>query len=151
MWINCKYTCIPSFLNLLPIPPPSHPSRSSQSTRLSFLCYTATSHYLCVLHMVMYIFQSTLSIHPPLSFPTVSTVHSLCLCLYSFPANRFIGTIFLDSMYMHYYTIFIFLFMTYFTPCNRFQICPPQFKWLKFVPFYGWVIFHCIYVPPFLY
>ena len=27
----------------------------------------------------------------------------------------------------------------------------PQFNWLKFVPFYGWVIFHWIYVSQLLY
>ena len=39
------------YIYLLPLEPPchtppSHPSRSSQSTRLSSLCYAATSHYL---------------------------------------------------------------------------------------------------------
>ena len=28
---------------------------------------------------------------------------------------------------------------------------PPQKNWLKFVPFYSWVIFHCMYVPQPLY
>ena len=44
----------------------------------------------------------------------------------------------------------VFLFLTYFTLYNR---LPPRFNWRKFVPFKGWVIFHCIYVPwlyPFL-
>ena len=59
--------------------PPSHPSRWSQSTRLSSVCYTATSQYLLALHMVMYIFQcySLSSSHPILSplGPQVSSVH----------------------------------------------------------------------------
>ena len=38
-------------------PPHSHPSRSSQSSELSYLCYTATSHWLSVLHMVVYMCQ----------------------------------------------------------------------------------------------
>ena len=38
-WISHKYT----YVSCLPLPTPSHPSRLSQSTRLSFLCYTATS------------------------------------------------------------------------------------------------------------
>ena len=45
-------------------------------------------------------FQATLSVHLTFSFPAVSKVYSLCLCPYSCPANRFISTIFLDSMYM---------------------------------------------------
>ena len=40
-----------------PAHPPSHPSRSSQSTRMSSLYCTATSHQLSVLNMVMHIFQ----------------------------------------------------------------------------------------------
>ena len=44
-----NYTYIPSLLDL-PLLPPSHPSRSSQSTRLGSLCYTATSHQLSILY-----------------------------------------------------------------------------------------------------
>ena len=45
---------------LLSHPPPNTPSllyRSSQSTELSSLCYTAGSHLLSSLHMVVYICQ----------------------------------------------------------------------------------------------
>ena len=44
MWISCKYIYIPALLSLPPTTPQSHPSRSSQSVGLSFLCYTGTSH-----------------------------------------------------------------------------------------------------------
>ena len=46
----------------------AHPSRLSQSARLSSLCYTAASHQLSVLHVIMYL-NATLSICPILSFP----------------------------------------------------------------------------------
>ena len=77
-------------------PPTSHPSRISQSTKLSSLCCIAASHQLSTLHMVVYICQcySLNSSHSP--FPAVSTSPSLLLHLYSCPANRFICTIFLD-------------------------------------------------------
>ena len=39
-------------------PPPSHPSSSSQSTQLSSLYYTACSHQLPILHMVVNICRS---------------------------------------------------------------------------------------------
>ena len=52
------YTYIPSLLDLPPIPPQSHPSRSSQRTELNFLRFTAGSHCLSVLYMVVYICQS---------------------------------------------------------------------------------------------
>ena len=78
------YIYIPSHLSL----PPnslSHPSRSSQITRLGFLCYIASSHCLSILHIIVNICQCyflNLS-HPylPLLCPQV---HSLHLCLHSF-------------------------------------------------------------------
>ena len=39
----------------LPFPTPSHLSRLSESTGLSWLCHTANSHLLSILHMVMYV------------------------------------------------------------------------------------------------
>ena len=42
MWTSHKCTHIPS--SWASFPSPFYPSRSSQSTRLSFLCFTATSH-----------------------------------------------------------------------------------------------------------
>ena len=49
--ISHMYTYTASLLSLPPSqPPPSHPSRSSQSAKLSSPCDTAASCYLCVLH-----------------------------------------------------------------------------------------------------
>ena len=94
--------------------PSPHP-RSSQSTRLGSLCNTATSHWLSILHTIVYICLCYF-LHLPHSLLNALCpwVHSLCLHLYSFPANRFINTIFLDSIYMCEYTIFVFLFLTSF-------------------------------------
>ena len=39
----CSFPLKPPFC---PPPTPSHPSRSSQSTQLGSLCYTATSYWL---------------------------------------------------------------------------------------------------------
>ena len=44
----------------LPLPIPSHRSRSSQSMELSSLCCTTASHYLSVLHVVVYIWEGPL-------------------------------------------------------------------------------------------
>ena len=48
------------------------------------------------------------------------------------------------NIHMHWYAIFIFLSLTYFTLYNRLWVHPPHQNWLKCVPFYGWVIFHCV-------
>ena len=42
--VSYIYMYIPSLLSLPPTPPPAHPSRSSQSTRVSSLWYRAASH-----------------------------------------------------------------------------------------------------------
>ena len=86
-------------------PPPFHPTpishlvRSSLSSKLTSLCHTAASHQLSISHTVGYICQfqslSSSSLYPP----PHSHTNSLHLCLYSCPENRFIGTIFLDSLH----------------------------------------------------
>ena len=82
-----------------PYPTPlGHPLDDLGSARQGFLCYIATSHQLSILHMGVYICLCNFihSSHPllPLLCPQV---HSLHLHFYSFPAHRFINTIFLDS------------------------------------------------------
>jgi len=99
MQMSHNYTRIPFLLSLPPLPHP-HPPRSSQGTRLGSPCYAATSHQLSVLHKGVYICQcyflhSSHSFIPPLC-PQVPSLY-----LYSFPTNRFINAIFLNSIYMH--------------------------------------------------
>ena len=99
--IRYKYTYIPSLLSLPPNST-SHPSRSSQSSRLGSLCCTATSHQPSTLHKIEYICQCYfLHLSHSLPPPLCPQVHSLHLHIHSFPANRFINTIFLNSIYMH--------------------------------------------------
>ena len=72
--------------------------RSSQSTKVSSLCYTAASHQLSISHMVEYICQS----QSPNSLP-VPSCPRVCFVrpkLYFCPANRFICNIFLYLTYM---------------------------------------------------
>ena len=56
---------------------------------------------------------------PPAPSRPVSTSLSHHLCLYSCLTNRFTNTIFLDSIYMRNYMIFVFLFLTDFTLYDR--------------------------------
>ena len=60
----------------------------------------------------------------------------LCFC----SANKSTSTIFLDSMNKWYYEILAFLFLTYFTLCDRLWVPPHPCKWHYFAPFYGWVV-----------
>ena len=58
MSISYKYTHVPSLLNFSPTPYSIHLSRSSQSTGLISLCYTAASHQLAILHVIyIHMFQ----------------------------------------------------------------------------------------------
>ena len=95
-WTSCKYTYVPSLLNLPAPPAPSHPSRLSQGTGLGWTpcvmyqlatgCFTRGNAYVPML----------LSIHPTLSFPwcVYKSILYVCVFLYSCPAKRFISTIF---------------------------------------------------------
>ena len=115
------YTC-----PLLPesashFPPCPTPLGCHRALGLSSLHHTENSHWLSILHLVVLCLSTTLgSSHPLL----LLCPHEcpLCLFLHCCPANRFISTIFLDSIYMHGYDIFLFL--TYFTLYNRLQIHP---------------------------
>ena len=61
---------------------------------------TAGSHWLSLLHMLVYLFQACSQFIPLSPSSLCPCVHSLHLHLYSCPANMFICTIFLDSTYM---------------------------------------------------
>ena len=47
---------------------------------------------------------------------------------------------------MHWYTVLVFFFLTYFILYNRLQLHLIRTD-LKWVLFNRWVIFHCVYVP----
>ena len=66
----------PPSQNSLPCPSPSHLSRLSQSPCLSSLSHTANSHWLSLLHMVMYV-SILLSPYIPLLPPPLALSVSL--------------------------------------------------------------------------
>ena len=113
------------YIYSLPLVPPFHSPpylfRSLQSTEgcIASLCYTATFHQPSIFHIVVYIWQCQFLHSSHLLLPQLCPqIHSLYLHFPSFPSNRLISNIFLDSIYMHYY-IFVFLFLNYFTLYNR--------------------------------
>ena len=75
MSISYKYTHVPSLLNFSPTPYSIHLSRSSQSTGLISLCYTAASHQLAILHVIyIHMFQRYSQCFPFLSAPPWSAM-----------------------------------------------------------------------------
>ena len=111
-WVNHKYAYIlPSWTST-----PSHPSRLSQSTVLNSLLYNNFPLVICFTYGKVYVSVLLSQFGPPSPYPVVSKVCSLCLRLYSCPTNMFIGTVFLDSIYVCVNVqYFVFLFLTYFT------------------------------------
>ena len=71
-------------------------------------------------------FNTILPNHPPLLLPQSPKDCSIHLCLFCCLAYKVIVTIFLNSIYMHYYTVLVFLFLAYFTLYNRLQFHPPH-------------------------
>ena len=100
-WISHRYTNVSSLPS-----PTSSPPLGCQSTWLSSPWHTASSYWLSIPCILMYKFpyHSLLSPHPVL--PTLCPqACSLYLRFHCCLANRFISTIFPDSIYMLIYNI----------------------------------------------
>ena len=91
--------------------------------RFFFFCM----YFFFVSYMILYMFQchSPKSSHPH-SLPQNPKDCSIHLCLFCCLAYRVIVTFFLNSIYMHQYTVLVFFFLAYFTLYNRLQFHPPH-------------------------
>ena len=90
--------CAPSMMNFPPASTPSQPSRSSRSTGLKSLWWTAASHQLSALHVVVHICQCYSLGFSPLLCPKF--ILYVWVSTPTCPANGFIRIIFLDSTYI---------------------------------------------------
>ena len=127
------YMCphISSLLHLpdiLPIPPLQVVTK--HRTDLSVLC-GCFPLAICFTFGTVYMSMPLSHFVPayPSPFPCPQ-VHSLHLHLYSCPTPRFFRTFFffLDSIYMCQHTVFVFLFLIYFTLYDRLQVHSPHYK-----------------------
>ena len=118
--IGHRYTCVPLILN-----PASHfPSHPGLFRSAGFGCPARCFELALAIsftsgnaHLSMLFSQIIL----PSPSPTVQkSVLYICVS-FCCPACRNVGTIFLNSIYIHEYTVFVFLFLTYFTLYNRLQ------------------------------
>ena len=126
-WIRHRYTCVPhpEPSSLLPphTIPPGRPSAPAPSIQ-----YRASNlDWRLVSYMILYVFQchSPKSSHP-LPLPESPKDCSIHQCLFCCLVHRVIVTIFLNSIYMRYYTVLVFFFLAYFTLYNRLQFHPPH-------------------------
>ena len=124
------------------------PQVHSSAPALSTLSHASNLDWWSISHMIIYMFQcySVKSSHPRL-LPQSPKVCALHLCLFCCLTYTVPVSIFLNSIYMHQYTVLVFFFLTYFTMYNRLQFHPPHLNWFKCILFNGWVILHCVYVP----
>ena len=104
-----------------------HPSGSSHCTRPKHLSHASNLGWWSVSPLIVYLLQcySLRRSHPHLlpKSPKVCSVH---LCLFFCFAHRVILTIFLNSIYMHQYTVLVFIFLACFTLYNGLQFHPPH-------------------------
>ena len=126
-WICHRYTRVPhpepsSLLppHTIPLGRPSAPAPSNQYHALNL-------DWRLVSYMILYMFQchSPKSSHP-LPLPQSPKDCSMHPCLFCCLVYKIIVTIFLNSIYMHYYTVLVFFFLAYFTLYNRLQFHPPH-------------------------
>ena len=106
------YKCPPSWTSLLPPHSTSHPSGSSQCT--GFECPVSCIELGLVIYFTYGNIRASMlfsQIIPPSPSPTSPKVCTLCL--FCSLAYRVIVTIFLNSIYMCYYTLFVFFFLTH--------------------------------------
>ena len=126
------YPHISSLLHLpptLPIPPLQVVTQHQADLPVLCGCFPLASYFT-----FSSIYKSMSLSHFVPAYPSPSPcpqVHSLVgLHLYSRPAPRFFMTICFsfDSIYMYQHTVFVFLFLTYFTLYDRLQVHPPHYK-----------------------
>ena len=126
------YPHISSLLRLpptLPLPPLQMVTKQGADLFVLCSCFPLASYFT-----FSSVYMSMPLSHFVPAYPSPSPcpkVHSLRLHLYSCPAPRFIRTIlifFLGSTYMCQHTVFVFLFLTYFTLYDRLQVHPPHYK-----------------------
>ena len=103
--------------------PQGHPSAPALST----LSHASNLDWQFISHMVIYMFQCyPLKSSQLRLLPQSPKDCSLHLCLFCCLTYRIIITISLNSMYMCYYTVLVFFFLTYFILYNTLQFHPPH-------------------------
>ena len=146
----------------IPISPPScislspslsHPSRWSQSTELISLCFATASQWLSILHLVVYICQCHSLTSSQLTLPRPCVLKCI-LCIYvCIPVLPLCSS---EPFFFRFHT-YVLAYSICFSLSDllhsAWQILGPStsLQITQFHFFYGWIIFHCIYVPHLLY
>ena len=118
----------------LPHPPPFHPSRLSQNTRLGSLLYCSFPLVICFMHGNPYMSMLFSHFAPTSPSPLCPPDHCLHLHLLFFSVSRFIATIFF--IFLIYVLIHkIYFYFSDFTLYNSLLGHSPHYNWTKFISF----------------
>ena len=109
------------------------------SLQLSILTHDSVCIYIYI--------NVSLSICPPFPFPTVST-SPFCMFASLFLPCKQVHQ-YHSSRFCIYELIYICVSLSDFTLNNSLQVYPTDYYGLKFIPFDGYVVFHCIYISQF--
>ena len=126
-WIRHRCTCVPHPETLSHLPPHTIPLGHPSAPAPSILYPASNLDWWFISYMILYMFQchSPKSSHPHRLSQSPEGC-SILLCLFCCLAYKVIVTIFLNSIYMCYYTVLVFFFLAYFTLYNRLQFHPPH-------------------------
>ena len=115
-WIRHGYTRVPHPEPPSHIPPCTTPLGHPSAPAPSIQYHASNLDWQFVSYMILYMFSchSSKSSHS-LPLPQSPKYCSIHLCLFGCLAYRVIVTIFLNSVYMCYYTVLVFFFLAYFT------------------------------------
>ena len=103
----------------------------SQSLTLTFIYM-----FVCLLP-----FEPLHAFLPPLTTPSLATTDLFSVSM----SSRFWR--FFGSTYKWDHTVYVYLSDLFHLFHNALKFHPCCRKWQDFIIFYGWVVFHCIYVP----
>ena len=110
IWIHHRCPCVPHPEPLSHLPPHTIPLGHPSAPALTILYHASNLDWWFDSHMIIYMFQCY---SPKLSHPCHPTESKRHLCLFCCLTYRVIVTIFLNSIYMRYYTVLVFFFLAY--------------------------------------
>ena len=127
------YTCQSHFSQF--IPPPLPPSLCPHICSLHLCLYSCpVSRFFCTSFLGSTYMPCECMLRPLRLFATLRTVaHQAPLSMECFRQEYWSGLPFSPPTYIHYYTVFVFLFLTYFTLYDSLQVHPHLYKQLQYL------------------
>jgi len=94
-------------------------------------------------------FQSPNSSHSPLPLGIHKFILYICVSVSALQVSS--SVTFLWVPRISDVILFVFLFLTYFTLVDSLQVLSTSLEMARFCCFYGWIVFHCMYIYIYIY